>query len=59
MAGMVIAGTYCIVDTLFIGMAEGKLGLAALATTWPLVMMYGALGDMLGNGAAIILSQSR
>ena len=29
MAGMVIVGTYSIVDTIFIGRAMGKLGLAA------------------------------
>ena len=31
MAGMVIVGTYSIVDTIFIGRAMGKLGLAAAA----------------------------
>ena len=29
------------------------------AVTWPLVMMFGAVGDMLGTGAAIIIAQSR
>lgn len=33
MAGMVIVGTYSIVDTIFIGRAMGKLGLAAAAVT--------------------------
>ena len=30
-----------------------------VAVTWPLVMMFGAVGDMLGTGAAIIIAQSR
>ena len=59
MAGMVIVGTYSIVDTIFIGRAMGKLGLAAAAVTWPLVMLITAFGDMIGSGAAIIVSQSR
>ena len=48
-----------IVDTIFIGWSAGELGLASVAVTWPLVMMFGAVGDMLGTGAAIIIAQSR
>lgn len=59
MAGMLIVGTYSIVDTIFIGKAMGKSGLAAAAVTWPLVMLVNAFGDMIGTGAAIIVSQSR
>lgn len=43
----------------FIGWSAGELGLASVAVTWPLVMMFGAVGDMLGTGAAIIIAQSR
>ena len=50
---------YSIVDTIFIGWSAGELGLASVAVTWPLVMMFGAVGDMLGTGAAIIIAQSR
>ena len=59
MAGMLIAGLYSIVDTFFIGKAVGAVGLAAAALTWPVVMLSGALGDMIGTGAAILLSQER
>lgn len=59
MAGMLIVGTYSIVDTIFIGKAMGKTGLAAAAVTWPLVMLVNAFGDMIGTGAAIIVAQSR
>ena len=57
--GMLIVGSYSIVDTIFIGWSAGELGLASVAVTWPLVMMFGAVGDMLGTGAAIIIAQSR
>ena len=59
MIGMLIAGSFSIVDTIFIGRGIGKTGLAAVALTWPLVMLFGALGDMIGSGAAVIISQSR
>lgn len=59
MIGMLIVGSYSIVDTIFIGQSAGKLGLASVSVTWPLVMLFGAVGDMLGTGAAILVSQSR
>lgn len=59
MVGMLIVGSYSIVDTVFIGQSAGEIGLASVAVTWPLVMPFGAVGDMLGTGAAIIISQSR
>ena len=59
MVGMLIVSSYSIVDTIFIGWSAGELGLASVAVTWPLVMMFGAVGDMLGTGAAIIIAQSR
>lgn len=59
MAGMIVVGSYSIIDTIFIGHAAKELGLAAVSITWPLVMLFGALGDMLGMGASIIISQSK
>ena len=57
--GMVIGGSYAIVDTIFIGQASGKNGLAAVAVTWPLVMLLMAFGSLVGAGGAVLLSQSR
>ncbi len=57
--GMLIAGSFSIVDTIFIGQALGKNGLAAVAVTWPLIMLFGALGSLFGAGAAVLISQSR
>lgn len=59
MISMLIVGSYSIVDTIFIGHAAGEVGLASVAVTWPLVMLFGAVGDMLGTGAAVLISQSR
>ncbi len=59
MIGMLIVGSYSIIDTIFIGRSSGELGLASVAVTWPLVMLFGAIGDMFGTGAAIIIAQSR
>ena len=43
----------------FIAGVQENSGFASVAVTWPLVMMFGAVGDMLGTGAAIIIAQSR
>ncbi len=57
--GMLIAGSFSIVDTIFIGQAMGKIGLAAVAVTWPLIMLMGAFGSLFGAGAAVLISQFR
>ena len=57
--GAVIGGSFAIVDAIFIGLSGGKNGLAATALTWPLVMIYGALGELIGSGAAVLIAQAR
>ena len=57
--GMLIAGSFSIVDTLFIGQGTGKNGLAAVSLTWPLIMLFGAAGELIGSGAAVLISQFR
>ena len=59
MASMVIAGSFCIVDMIFIGQGIGEVGLAALGIAWPLVMFFIALAEMIGSGAAVLISQAR
>lgn len=59
MVAMLIVGSYSIVDTIFIGQATGETGLAAVAITWPIMLLFGAFGDMLGTGAAVLISQER
>ena len=57
--GALIAGSFSIVDTIFIGHGMGKIGLAAVALTWPPVMLVNAAGSLLGAGAAVLISQAR
>ncbi len=58
MASMLIAGSFCIVDTIFIGHGIGEIGLAALGTSWPIVFFFQAIADMLGSGAAVLIAQA-
>lgn len=57
--GMTVAGSFSIVDTIFIGRATGETGLAAVAVTWPLLMLVMAVGSLCGGGGAVLLSQAR
>ncbi len=59
MFGMLVAGSYSIVDTIFIGRGAGEVALAAIAITWPIIMLFWAVGDMFGNGAAVLVAQAR
>ena len=58
MAGMIVIGSYSIIDTIFIGQASGEIGLASVAITWPLIMLFYAFGEMIGMGASVIISQA-
>ncbi len=58
MGGMLIGGSFCIVDSIFLGNGVGPLALAAVTLSLPLVMLSSAFGDMLGNGAAVLISQA-
>ena len=57
--GMLICGSYSIVDTVFIGQASGKEGLVAIAVTWPVVMFLWSFGDLIGAGGAVLIAQSK
>ena len=59
MIGMLVVGSYNIIDTIFIGHSAGELGLAAVSISWPIIMLVGAIGDMVGTGAAILISQAK
>ncbi len=56
--GMLACGVYTILDTIFIGRGAGELGLAAVALTWPLTMIFMGLGDVYGAGATTLLAQA-
>ncbi len=56
--GMTVAGSFSIVDTIFIGRATGETGLASVAVTWPLLMLVMAIGSLCGGGGAVLVSQA-
>jgi len=59
MASMLIAGSFCIVDTIFIGQGVGEFGLAAIGISWPIVMFFTAVAELIGCGAAVLIAQAR
>jgi len=57
--GMVVAGSFGIVDTFFVGQATGKVGLAATALMWPVGMVLVAFGGLAGTGGGILVTQAK
>lgn len=53
---MVINSVYNIVDQIFIGKGVGTIGNAATNVIFPLVLIFGAIASLLGNGASANLS---
>lgn len=51
-AGMLIMAIYNFVDTLFIGMLNDPLALSAVGIAFPIMTLLGALGQVMGAGAA-------
>lgn len=56
--GMFVISFYNIVDTIFVGRGVGTIGIAALAITFPIQMIVGAIGQMIGIGGASLLSRT-
>src|SRR5690554_5579284 len=55
-AGMMMMSIYNIVDRIFIGHGVGPLGLAGLTVAFPLMIIKGSLGVLIGTGACSLLS---
>jgi len=55
--GMVVAATYNVVDTIFIGRL-GSEAIAALSVAFPIQMILGAIGVGIGVGSASLISRS-
>lgn len=53
---MIINSVYNIVDQIFIGQGVGLLGNAATNVIFPLVLLFGAIAGLLGNGCAANIS---
>lgn len=49
---MIVTSVYSVVDGLFVSNLVGDMALSAVNIVWPIVMIIGAFGFMLGTGAA-------
>lgn len=56
--GMLVMALYNVVDAIFIGRSVGTLGIAGIAVAFPIQMIVGAIGQMIGIGGASLLSRS-
>lgn len=56
--GMLVMSLYNVVDTIFIGRGVGTAGIAGVAVAFPIQMIVGAIGQMIGIGGASFLSRS-
>lgn len=54
--GMLMMSIYNVTDRIFIGHTEGALALAGLAVAFPLMLIKGALGILIGLGGSALLS---
>lgn len=61
--GMVVNGSYNIIDSMFLGHAVGELGLSAVTVANPIMIVFMALAMLIGNGgnalAALRLGQGK
>ncbi len=58
MVGMFVNGLYNLVDTIYIGHGVGSLGIAGLSVAFPIQMIIGGTGLMLGVGTASVISRN-
>lgn len=58
MVGMFVNGLYNLVDTIYIGRGVGPMGIAGLSVAFPIQMLMGGFGAMLGIGTASLISRS-
>ena len=56
--GMLVNALYNIVDTIFIGQGVGYLGIGGLTVAFPVQMIIMAIAQMIGIGAASVLSRN-
>ncbi len=55
---MIFTSVYSIVDGLFVSNFVGKTSFAALNLIFPLLMMLGAIGFMIGSGGSAIIGKT-
>ncbi len=56
--GMFVMSTFNVVDTIFVGQGVGTLGIAGVAIVFPFQVIVLAIGQLIGMGAASIISRA-
>jgi len=56
--GMMVMSFYNVVDTIFIGQGVGTDGIGGVVLSFPIQMVVGAVGQMIGIGGASLFSRS-
>lgn len=59
MAMMVFTSLYTVVDGLFVSNFIGKTALAAVNLIWPVIMIFAAVGLMMGTGGSALVAKTR
>lgn len=59
MAMMVFTSLYTVVDGLFVSNFIGKTALAAVNLIWPVIMIFAAVGLMIGTGGSALVAKTR
>lgn len=57
-AGILVMSIYGIVDTIFVGLWVGSLGIAAITVVLPITFLIASIGMAIGVGGASIISRS-
>lgn len=56
---MVVTSIYVVVDGLFVSNVAGKDALAAVNIAWPVIMVMGSVGFMVGAGGSALVAKTR
>ena len=55
---MIVTSVYSVVDGLFVSNLVGDMALSAVNIVWPIVMIIGAFGFMLGTGGCAVVART-
>lgn len=56
--GMLVMSIYSIVDTIFVGLWVGTLGIAAITVVMPIMFLISSMGMAIGVGGSSIISRA-
>ncbi len=59
MFSTLIWGSYSIIDAIFVGHSAGTTSLTALNLSYPIAMLFAAIGSLTGVGAGVLVGQLR